>query len=129
MHCVWIRKDVVYAIHQRQLAEHGGLDGVRDHALLDSALLRPQNQVRYEPGVDLADLASAYATGIVKNHPFVDGNKRVAHIVYQLFLELNGYSSEWTEVQKYQRILQLAASKITEQKFAELLRLSLKQKG
>ncbi|QQR91330.1 MAG: type II toxin-antitoxin system death-on-curing family toxin [Myxococcales bacterium] len=128
MNWVWIRQDVFYAVHKRQLAEHGGLGGVRDHALLESAMIRPQNLALYESTADLADLASAYATGIVKNHPFVDGNKRVAHVVYQLFLELNGYTSGWAETEKYQRMLQLSASKMTEQKFAELLRPSLKPK-
>lgn len=86
---VWVAPDVVRAIHDRQLAEHGGGDGVRDPGLLDSALARPENAAAYGTP-DVADLAAAYAFGIAKNHPFVDGNKRTAWVVARLFLHLNG---------------------------------------
>jgi death-on-curing protein len=79
---IWIRDQVVLAIHRRQLAEHGGLEGIRDKGLLQSALYRPKNLLAYsESPPDMAALAAAYAYGIVKNHPFVDGNKRTAYIM------------------------------------------------
>ena len=86
---VWVAPDVVRAIHDRQLAEHGGGDGVRDPGLLASALARPENSAAYGTP-DVADLAAAYAFGIAKNHPFVDGNKRTAWVVARLFHHLNG---------------------------------------
>ena len=87
---VWIDKAVVLAIHEEQLAEHGGPLGLRDDGLLESALARPRHLLAYgQPSI--ADLAAAYAFGIVRNHPFVDGNKRVALVVTELFLDLNRY--------------------------------------
>ena len=77
----WVKIDRVLAIHRRQIAEHGGSDGVRDHGLLESALARPQNIETYEPDADIARLAAGYAFGIVKNHPFIDGNKRTGYVV------------------------------------------------
>ena len=89
MNWLWVAPDVVRAIHDRQLAEHGGGDGVPDAGLLESALARPENTAAYGTP-DAADLAAAYAFVIAKNHPFVDGNKRTAWVVARLFLHLNG---------------------------------------
>ncbi len=90
---VWVRADVVCAIHQRQIVEHGGAKGVRDENLLLSALARPQNILAYEDAEpDIARLAAAYAFGIAQNHPFIDGNKRVALVVCSTFLKLNGWN-------------------------------------
>jgi death-on-curing protein len=86
----WISRDVVLAIHEMQLAEHGGPLGIRDRGLLESALARPQNVYHYRPGATLLEMAAAYAGGITQNHPFVDGNKRTGWVVCALFLELNG---------------------------------------
>src|ERR1700719_499738 len=86
----WISHEVVLAIHEAQLAEHGGLAGIRDEALLESALGRPKNLHTYSESITLNQLASAYALGIAKNHAFVDGNKRTAWVCCALFLELNG---------------------------------------
>lgn len=87
----WVAENAIYAIHDEQIAEHGGLAGVRDKALLLSALARPQNLVAYG-NPDIADLAAAYAVGIARNHPFLDGNKRTAIVVAGgVFLPLNGY--------------------------------------
>jgi death-on-curing protein len=84
----WVGSDVAYAIHDRQLAEHGGLDGIRDRGAVDSALSRPRNLVAYgEP--DAADLAAAYAYGLARNHGFADGNRRTAWVVARLFLADN----------------------------------------
>jgi|ERR1700733_13374395 death-on-curing protein len=85
----WVDTDVAYAIHDRQLAEHGGLDGIRDRGAVDSALARPRNFAAYgEP--DAAALAAAYACGLARNHGFADGNKRTAWVVARLFLADNG---------------------------------------
>ena len=87
---VWIEKPLVLLLHDRQLAEHGGMSGVRDNGLLESALARPQQLYAYgEPPPDLADLAASLAHGLAKNHAFVDGNKRTAFVSYRTFLALN----------------------------------------
>jgi death-on-curing protein len=83
---VWIDEAVVLAIHEEQLAEHGGAPGLRDRALLSSALARPQHLIAYADSADLAQLAAAYGYGLMRNHPFVDGNKWVALVVVELFL-------------------------------------------
>lgn len=88
---VWILREIVLALHAEQLAEHGGLDGIRDEGMFDSALVRPQNLIGYNQNADLAMLAASYTYGLAKNHPFIDGNKRIAFIVGELFLELNGF--------------------------------------
>ena len=93
---LWVRNEIVVAIHDEQLAEHGGLEGVRDKSLLESALARPQNMFAYDRPAragreGVAKLAAAYAYGIVKNHPFIDGNKRTAFVCAELFLALNGF--------------------------------------
>ncbi len=87
----WIIESVVHAIHDEQIAEHGGLQGTRDITLLQSALVRPRNLAEYEKP-DIADMAACYGYGIAKNHPFNDGNKRTAFVVLELFLLMNGYS-------------------------------------
>ncbi|MBA3241088.1 MAG: type II toxin-antitoxin system death-on-curing family toxin [Acidobacteria bacterium] len=120
---VWIREDIVLAVHLRQLAEHGGGEGVRDEGLLWSALARPQNLLAYsDPTPDLAQLAASYAYGIARNHPFVDGNKRTALIVCRLFLLLNGADLAATQEEKYLTFLRLAAGELTEEELAHWLR-------
>ena len=116
---VWVREDVVLAVHLRQLAEHGGGEGIRDEGLLQSALARPQNLLAYgAPPPDLASLAAAYAYGIARNHPFVDGNKRTALIVARLFLLLNGMDLVATQGEKYSTFLALAAGELSEEDLA-----------
>ena len=88
---IWIDIAVVLAVYDEQLAEHGGSPGVRDRGLLESALARPKNLDAYEPEADIAALAVAYAYGIVRNHPFIDGNKRAAFLACVGFLKLNGF--------------------------------------
>ena len=90
MAIIWIEEAVVLAVHEEQLAEHGGAVGIRDLGLLQSALARPQHLVAYGKP-DVAALAAAYGYGIARNHPFMDGNKRTAFTVTELFLTLNGY--------------------------------------
>src|SRR3989337_1795434 len=98
----WLSKELVLALHDRQLAEHGGSSGVRDDNLLESALARPQQLHAYgDPAPDLADLAAALGYGLARNHPFVDGNKRTAHVAYRTFLELNGAELATTDEEKY----------------------------
>ncbi len=123
---VWVRADVVEAIHRRQLAEHGGAEGVRDAGALASALDRPRNRLTYgNPPPDLAELAAAYGFGIARNHPFADGNKRTALIVMRLFLKLNGAALVATAGEKYDVIMSLAAGDLEETALAEWVRAHL----
>lgn len=120
---VWIECDLVLAIHDRQVAEHGGSAGLRDEGLLQSALARPQQLHAYgEPAPDLADLASALAFGLARNHPFVDGNKRTAYVSYLSFLVLNGAELVATPEEKYVTMLALAEGKLSQVDFANWLR-------
>jgi len=109
----WVAVDVVYAIHDRQLSEHGGLEGIRDAGLLESALARPQNLAAYQQA-DAADLAAAYAYGLARNHPFLDGNKRTAWIVARLFLALNAQRLVFDALEAI-RIMQSVAAGTTEE--------------
>jgi death-on-curing protein len=123
---IWIDDALVFAIHDRQLAEHGGAEGVRDESLLHSALARPLNQLLYT-GADIVDLAAKYTVGIVKNHPFVDGNKRTGFVVGVLFLELNGYRFTASEPDAAQAVLELAAGTIDEDGFRDFLHANVKK--
>jgi len=114
---VWLRPDALTALHSEQLAEHGGANGVRDMGLLESALARPENLAAYgEPSV--FDLASAYAFGIVKNHPFIDGNKRAGFQAAATFLFLNGQSLTASDQSVVETVLGLAAGEVSEEEFA-----------
>ena len=115
---IWLDTEIALAVHDRQLAEHGGGSGVRDAGLLESALARPVNQWSYGQ-VDLAILAAAYAFGIARNHPFVDGNKRTAWVLARLFLDVNGASLIFEPEQAIQAMTDLAAGKLTEEQMAE----------
>jgi len=116
-------KDSVLAIHDRQLAEHGGSAGLRDEGLLESALAQPQQLHAYgDSPPDLADLAVSLAYGLARNHAFVDGNKRTAHVAYRTFLELNGAELIADDEQKYVAMLALAEGKLTGRAFAAWLR-------
>lgn len=120
---VWVKDETVLAIHHRQLEEHGGLEGIRDQGLLQSALYRPKNLFAYtELPPDIASLAASYAWGIVKNHPFFDGNKRTAYVVVRTFLKLNGYDLQASNQEKYQTWIDLAANKLSEEQLAEWIR-------
>ena len=117
----WLPKEAVLAIHARQLAEHGGGTGVRDLGLLDSALQRPQNKLAYETP-DLADMAAAYAYGIARNHPFVDGNKRTALVVSRTFLLINGYQIKASKEDRLKTFLALAKGSLPEDALAAWFR-------
>ena len=112
---IWIEKRVVLTYHDLQLSEHGGSSGIRDEGLLESALARPQNFASYaDVPPTLYRLAAAYAFGIAKNHPFVDGNKRTALVVAIAFLERNGASFKTTQEDAYHTFYNLAAGHLTE---------------
>ena len=117
---VWLTSDLVQAIHARQLKLFGGPPGLRDEGALESALGRPLNRAAYG-GADLAELAAAYAFGIAKNHPFIDGNKRTGFVLGVLFLELNGYRFTATQEDAANAVLALAAGQIDEQGYATFL--------
>ncbi len=118
---VWLGEAVVLALHGRLLAEHGGARGIRDSALLDSALARPQDLLAYgDP--DVCDLAAAYTSGIIRDHPFVDGNKRTGFMAGYVFLASNGLRLTASEVDVVQVVSLLAASEIDESEFAAWLR-------
>jgi death-on-curing protein len=117
----WISESVVLAIHDEQLAEHGGGAGVRDMRLLQSALARPRHLASYG-SPDLAALAASYASGIAKNHPFIDGNKRTAFIVANVFLLDHGYEIATGDAEIVTTVTALAAGKLDEAGFAEWLR-------
>lgn len=120
---LWIGKALALAIHDRQLAQHGGIAGVRDEDLLDSALARPQQRYAYgDPPPDLADLAASLAFGIPRNHPFGDGNKRTAAVACEAFLVLNGARLAADNRSLYPAYLALADGTVSEDEFAAWLR-------
>lgn len=123
---IWIESELVLAIHDRQLAEHGGAEGLRDESLLESAVARPINHLHYT-GTDIIDLAAKYTVGIVQNHPFVDGNKRTGFVVGALFLELNGYRFTASEEDAAQAVLDLAAGRIDESAFRDFIRANVER--
>lgn len=124
---LWITRDLALAIHERQLSEHGGGTGVRDESLLQSALARPRQLYAYgDPPPDLAALAASLAFGLANNHPFVDGNKRTAHVCYRVFLSLNDAELDASSAEKYTQMLSLAEGSISEAEFADWLRPRLR---
>ena len=115
------------ALHERQLSEHGGGEGVRHEALLESALARPQQLLTYgDPSPDLAALAASLAFGLARNHPFVDGNKRTAAVACELFLALNGATLQAQNIELYPAYLALAEGSLGEGDFADWLRPRLR---
>jgi death-on-curing protein len=119
---IWISKELATAIHSRQLAEHGGADGVRDVGLLESALARPRQRFAYEdPTPTIPILAAAYAYGVARNHAFIDGNKRTAGVVCETFLELNGFTLNATDIEMYPVFLALAEGTLSEAELAQWL--------
>ena len=122
MDWIWVADSVVYAIHEEQLAEHGGIVGIRDESLLLSALARPQNLAAYGEEPDAASLAAAYAFGIARNHPFLDGNKRTAFVVMELFLSVNGWNLNADDADCISTMLSLAAGDLSEKALVTWLR-------
>lgn len=117
----WVQPLAAEALHDRQLAEHGGPAGVRDRGGFESAMARPQNLAAYQ-APDAADLAAAYAFGIARNHPFVDGNKRTAWVVARLFLALNGVELSYSKEAAVAVMLDLAAGQLSEEELARWFR-------
>ncbi|MDR3373671.1 MAG: type II toxin-antitoxin system death-on-curing family toxin [Ancalomicrobiaceae bacterium] len=117
----WLTLAEVLALHEKQLARFGGPSGVRDHGMLESALGRPRNKWDYERA-ELPTLAAAYAYGIARNHPFVDGNKRAAFVAMMLLLRLNGARFAPSQAEATQIMLGLAASDVSEESFARWIR-------
>ena len=118
---IWLDADVALTIHDRQLAEHGGIAGVRDPGMLESALARPVNQWAYGED-DHAKLAAAYAFGVARNHPFGDGNKRTAWVLARLFLRLNGLELRFDPQDAITTVLALAAGELAEDELADWFR-------
>jgi death-on-curing protein len=118
----FLEQDLILAIHEVQLAQHGGGVGVRDLGLLESALGRPLNLAAYDPDADVAAIAAAYAFGIAKNHPFIDGNKRTAFVAVELFLALNGHELMADDADCVLTMLAVAAGSLDEPGFAAWLR-------
>jgi death-on-curing protein len=117
----WVRADLTYAVHDRQLAEHGGLDGVRDKGAVESALARPQNLDAYADA-DAAALAAAYAYGLARNHGFADGNKRTAWVIARIFLADNGYRLQFDPLDAVKTMETVAAGELEEVELAEWFR-------
>jgi death on curing protein len=118
----WLDRLVIEAIHFDQILTHGGLPGLRDEAALESALARPRQRHSYEPESDLAALAASYGFGLARNHPFHDGNKRIAFMAIVVFLGLNGYELDATEADVVTVIVALAAGRLTEEQLGEWVR-------
>jgi death-on-curing protein len=117
----WIELEALYAIHDRLIAEHGGPGGIRDRSMIESAMARPQHLLTYGKP-DAADLASAYAFGLARNHGFVDGNKRVAWTVARLFLARNGMQLSFEAIDAVGTVERVAAGTISQDDFAQWLR-------
>jgi len=125
---VWLARQLILAIHDEQLAEHGGAIGIRDEGLLDSALARPLNRAGYgEP--DVAELGAVYAIAIARNHPFVDGNKRTAFAALFMFLALNGMEFEPPEVDATVTMLRFAAGDMPDEDFTPWVRTNTRPQG
>ena len=125
---VWISEELVIAVHARQITEHGGDAGIRDKSLLQSALARPQQLYAYgDPSPDIAALAASVAYGIAKNHPFVDGNKRTAAVLCELFIMVNGMRLEASDQEMLNVFLALAEGSFNEDELSDWLRLHLIQ--
>jgi death-on-curing protein len=120
---VWVGREECLAIHEMMLAQHGGLAGVRDEGLLESALSKPRNLFAYASPA-LAEMAASYAAGLILNHPFLDGNKRTGFMVAAVFLEVNGHVLTATEESVVENTLALAAGKLKETDYARWLKIN-----
>lgn len=121
----WLGRLVIDAIHHDMITTHGGLYGVRDERLLESALARPRQVFTYGAGIDIAALAAAYACGLARNYPYHDGNKRIAFMAMAVFAEINGYEFVAEETEVVETMLTLADGTLEEESLAEWLRVRL----
>lgn len=119
---VWLSRIMVEAAHADQIRTHGGQLGLRDEGLLESALARPRQRSAYEPDSDLASLAAAYGFGLINNHPFVDGNKRIGLVAMNMFLILNGHEIDAPEPAVVETILRTALGSLDEAGLADWVR-------
>ena len=119
----WLSRVVIDAIHDEQLREHGGLSGIRDENALESALARPQQKRHYANQLDIPVLAAAYAFGLVRNHPYRDGNKRIGFLAMVTFLELNALIFDATDAEVVAEFQTLAEGKVSEEALADWIRL------
>jgi death-on-curing protein len=119
---VWLDRVALDAIHSEQIAEHGGLPGVRDENALESALARPQQKWHYAEKTDIAALAAAYGFGLARNHPYRDGNKRIAFLAVYTFLGVNGYDLAASEADVVEEFVALAAGHVAEERLADWIR-------
>ena len=126
---LWLSRVVVDAIHNDQLREHGGLPGVRDENALESALARPQQKWQYADDVDFGSLAAAYAFGLVKNHPYRDGNKRIGFLAAITFLGVNKQGFEATDADVIAAVLALADGRLSEGQFADWIRAHMTKRA
>jgi death-on-curing protein len=125
---LWIETRDVLAIHDRHLVLHGGAVGLRDSGLLESALARPRQHYAYSESPSMIEMAALYTAGIVRNHPFVDGNKRTGFVVGVLFLELNGFDFRASEADATQAVMGLAAGNLDEARYATWLQENTRRK-
>ena len=121
---VWLTRELLLAVHDEQIAEHGGAAGIRDLGLLESAIASPLNHAGYG-GADVAELGALYALAIARNHPFVDGNKRTAFVALETFLLLNGLELTASDAEATVMMLDMAAGTISDATFIEWVRTSV----
>jgi death on curing protein len=122
----WIKREALQILHDESVAEHGGLGGLRDEGMLESALARPVNLHLYEGCLDIARLAASYGFGLARNHPFHDGNKRAAFLAVGLFLGLNGQHLMAGQIEAYEAMIHVADGTWSEEEFAGWLRKNAK---
>jgi len=125
----WVGKSALLLLHEQSLVEHGGLRGVRDEGLLESALARPQQILNYREDATLAELAAAYAVGIARNHPFNDGNKRAAFLAVGVFLDIHGYLLTAGHVKAYPVMMGVASGEIREEELAVWISAHLEKRS
>ena len=125
---IWIDERDVLTVHDKLLAQHGGMPGLRDRGLLQSALARPRQHYSYAEKIDLIEMAALYTAGIVRSHTFVDGNKRAGFTAGALFLEMNGFAFTASQPDVIQTVLALAAGDLDETGYTEWLRVNTKRK-
>ena len=125
---LWIESRDVLSIHGRLLAVHGGAPGLRDQGLLESALARPRQHHAYGPSPDIIEMAALYTAGIVRNHPFVDGNKRTGFVIGVLFLELHGFDFKASEADATQAVMSLASGTLDEPAYTAWLRENVRSR-
>jgi death-on-curing protein len=125
----WLTAKAVLAIHEELIVRYGGVSGLRDDGLLESAVARPQNLAAYGQKISVASLSAAYAWGLLRNHPFVDGNKRTALAAMVVFLELNDWELGCSEAEETAMVLRAAAGEVTERAWTEWVRRNAKKKS